>query len=140
VETDETGKRSDPTVQILALGSIVPVSSESRLVSMAAHGDRSRGSDPVDCHGHVMGDAAEHDEVSNDLPLTRREWEIARLLALGLSNRAIAERLSISPATVHNHLNHIYDKLGLRGRVQLALWVARHQAGSSQSENEPTGR
>lgn len=86
-----------------------------------------------------MGDAAGHGEVSRDLPLTRREWEIARFVAMGLSNREIADRLCLSVATVHNHLNHIYAKLGLRGRVQLALWVARRQPGSSQPENEPTG-
>jgi non-specific serine/threonine protein kinase len=85
-----------------------------------------------------MGDAAGHDEVSCDLPLTTREWEIARLVAVGLSNREIAQRLGISTATVHNHLIHIYDKLGVRGRVQLALWVANHQANPS-SKNEPIG-
>lgn len=54
--------------------------------------------------GCAVGDASGHDEVSSDLPLTRREWEIARLVAVGLSNREIAERLGISAATVHNQL------------------------------------
>lgn len=58
-------------------------------------------------------------------------------MASGLSNLEIAERLSISPATVHNHLDHIYKKLGLHGRVQLALWFTGHQADLTPAENEP---
>lgn len=55
--------------------------------------------------------------------LTCRELEIALLVASGLSNREIAERLVISRRTVDAHLNHIFGKLGLSSRVQLTLWV-----------------
>jgi ATP/maltotriose-dependent transcriptional regulator MalT len=55
-----------------------------------------------------------------DLPLTRREQEIATLAARGLSNREIAERLVVSVRTVDNHLHSAYAKLGVSGRGDLA--------------------
>jgi non-specific serine/threonine protein kinase len=56
-------------------------------------------------------------------PLTSREQEIAVLVADGLSNREIAERLVISKRTVDRHLEHILPKLGATSRVQIANWV-----------------
>ena len=53
--------------------------------------------------------------------LTTREREIAVLVARGLSNRDIAERLVISKRTVDTHVNHIFAKLGLSSRVQLTI-------------------
>jgi predicted ATPase/DNA-binding CsgD family transcriptional regulator len=55
--------------------------------------------------------------------LTVREREIAGLVGRGLSNREIAERLVISRRTVDAHVNHIFGKLGLSSRVQLAIWL-----------------
>ena len=55
--------------------------------------------------------------------LTGREMEIAGLVAEGLSNRQIAERLVISKRTVDAHIEHIYGKLGVSSRVQLAGWL-----------------
>jgi DNA-binding CsgD family transcriptional regulator len=55
--------------------------------------------------------------------LTGREREIAALVALGLPNRDIADRLFISRRTVDAHINHIFGKLGLSSRVQLAIWA-----------------
>jgi DNA-binding CsgD family transcriptional regulator/tetratricopeptide (TPR) repeat protein len=59
--------------------------------------------------------------------LTAREREIASLVADGLSNREIAERLVITEGTVEVHVKHIFSKLGLRSRSQVAGWIARHQ-------------
>jgi len=50
-------------------------------------------------------------------PLTRRELDVLALVAQGLTNRQISGRLFISPATVRTHLEHIYDKLGVRSRA-----------------------
>ncbi len=58
-------------------------------------------------------------------PLTPREKEILALVAEGLSNNEIAQRLVISPSTVSVHISHILGKLGLENRVQLALYVHR---------------
>jgi predicted ATPase/DNA-binding CsgD family transcriptional regulator len=60
--------------------------------------------------------------------LTPRQWEIAGLLAEGLTNREIAARLVISQRTAETHVNHILTKLGMTSRTQVASWVAQQQA------------
>src|SRR4051794_4295819 len=66
--------------------------------------------------------------VTTDLdepsPLTARELQIAALIAEGLSNKAIATSLVVSPRTVDGHLERIFRKLDLTSRAQLAAWVA----------------
>jgi DNA-binding CsgD family transcriptional regulator len=57
-------------------------------------------------------------------PLTAREMEVARLVADGLSNPAIARRLYLSRPTVASHVAHILTKLGFASRAQIAAWVA----------------
>jgi len=56
-------------------------------------------------------------------PLTRREREIASLVARGLGNREIAEQLFLSKRTVDSHLEHIFAKLSFTSRTQLANWI-----------------
>jgi tetratricopeptide (TPR) repeat protein/DNA-binding CsgD family transcriptional regulator len=60
------------------------------------------------------------------LPLTGRMLDVARLVAEGLSNREIAERLFISERTVEGHLERIRNELSISSRVQLATLVQRH--------------
>ncbi|WP_017592492.1 LuxR C-terminal-related transcriptional regulator [Nocardiopsis potens] len=57
--------------------------------------------------------------------LTPREREIARLVARGMGNREISERLFITPATVARHVANINRKLGFHSRKQIAAWVTR---------------
>jgi predicted ATPase/DNA-binding NarL/FixJ family response regulator len=58
--------------------------------------------------------------------LTAREREIADLIARGLSNRAIAAELVISPATAARHVANIFAKLSVSSRAQVAAWTAEH--------------
>ncbi|MFF0499832.1 tetratricopeptide repeat protein [Nocardia aobensis] len=62
--------------------------------------------------------------------LTKREAEIAELVANGASNKEIATKLVISPRTVDGHIAHIFDKLGFTSRVQIAAWVTSSRTGS----------
>jgi len=55
--------------------------------------------------------------------LTKRERQVADLIAEGLTNQAIAQRLVISPRTAQGHVEHILDKLGFTSRTQVAAWV-----------------
>jgi HD-GYP domain-containing protein (c-di-GMP phosphodiesterase class II) len=57
--------------------------------------------------------------------LTQREVEVLRLLARGLSNKQIAERLVISPKTVANHVEHIYTKIDASTRAAASLFAMR---------------
>jgi DNA-binding NarL/FixJ family response regulator len=57
------------------------------------------------------------------LNLSPRELEIAGLVAQGLKNKAIAEKMMIGEQTVKNHLHAIFDKVGVADRLQLALYV-----------------
>jgi DNA-binding CsgD family transcriptional regulator len=58
--------------------------------------------------------------------LTPSERDVVRLVSEGLGNKDIATRLFVSPRTVQTHLTHVYTKLGLTSRVQLAQEAARH--------------
>jgi HD-GYP domain-containing protein (c-di-GMP phosphodiesterase class II) len=58
--------------------------------------------------------------------LTQREVEVLRLVARGLSNKQIAERLVISPKTVANHVEHIYAKIDASTRAAASLFAMRH--------------
>jgi DNA-binding CsgD family transcriptional regulator len=57
--------------------------------------------------------------------LTPTELDVVRLVSEGMANKDIATRLFISPRTVQTHLTHVYAKLGLTSRVQLAQEAAR---------------
>jgi len=59
----------------------------------------------------------------NTIVLTRREREIVRQVALGLRNAEVARRLGIGQVTVKTHLNNVFQKLGLRDRVELARYA-----------------
>ena len=64
-------------------------------------------------------------------PLSSRERESADLVAQGLSNREIADRLVISNRTVERHLTNICSKIDVETRTKLALWSHAHGVGSN---------
>ncbi len=77
--------------------------------------------------GHIANDEAWR-------PLTAREFEVARLIAQGLTNGQIAEELVLSPKTVSAHVEHILAKLAVARRAEIAAWTAtidRAQASAS---------
>ena len=63
---------------------------------------------------------------TSPLPLTAREIEVLCLLAHGLDNAAIAQRLVLTTRTVQNHVSTIYSKLGVTSRTEAALLAIRH--------------
>jgi DNA-binding CsgD family transcriptional regulator len=71
------------------------------------------------------------DEPASPGPrLTGRELEVAGLVAEGLTNQAIARRLSVAPRTAEAHVENIRRKLQVRSRAQIAAWVTEHRLRS----------
>jgi len=64
-------------------------------------------------------------EPEVDIPVTPRERHVLKLLAIGASNKEIAEQLSISEATVKKHITSILQSLGLRDRTQAAIYAVK---------------
>ena len=80
----------------------------------------------VDVVAYALGEQAKPvgSVPGEDAVLTRREREIAELVAQGLSNREIASRLVIAQRTAEGHVEHILVKLGFSSRAQIAAWIA----------------
>jgi DNA-binding CsgD family transcriptional regulator len=72
--------------------------------------------------------------------LTRREREIAALVAQGLTNREIAERLFIAERTAEGHVESIRNKLGFRSRTQVAAWVVEQDRADSTADGDSAER
>jgi predicted ATPase/DNA-binding CsgD family transcriptional regulator len=72
----------------------------------------------------MPGRATRPESRSGPAVLTKREHQIAELLAAGLTNEGIASKLVISRRTVDTHVDHILVKLGFNSRTQVAVWVS----------------
>ena len=76
--------------------------------------------------------------LSTALPkLSRREREVARLVAEGLTSREIGQRLFISERTAEGHVEQIRNKLGFRTRAQIAAWIATEPSSAPASQPAP---
>ncbi len=73
-------------------------------------------------------------------PLTERELEVLQLVAQGLSNQEIAERLVIGGATVRTHIGKILGKLHLANRVQATLYALRKGLSSLDDSADTDGK
>lgn len=76
---------------------------------------------------------AEHEDPTADL--TPSELRVVDLIAEGLSNREIAERLSVAEKTVKNHITSLLAKMGLQRRTQVAAWAAGRKNREWSSES-----
>jgi non-specific serine/threonine protein kinase len=65
--------------------------------------------------------------------LTRRELEVAALVSRGLTNRQVAEQLLVATRTIETHLEHIFAKLGVQTRAEVAAWAARQERPTTVS-------
>lgn len=78
--------------------------------------------------GKVRGRADGTGNSGAPSPLTKREREIAELVARGMTNRDIATSLVIGVRTVDSHVEHILTKLGFTSRTQIATWIAEQRS------------
>jgi DNA-binding NarL/FixJ family response regulator len=74
---------------------------------------------------HVIGAVAQAETTALPDGLTPREAEVLVLIAEGLSNQEIADRLVVSPATVKSHVNRVFAKAGVRDRAQAVSYAYR---------------
>jgi DNA-binding NarL/FixJ family response regulator len=106
------------TIRSVALGAdVVPPALTGTLLSHIAQQAAVR---------HVPG-------VAEAVRMTKREKEIMNLIAEGMSNKEIAQRLSIATYTVKSHVHNILEKLALHSRLQIAAYTHKTGAPSSQA-------
>jgi non-specific serine/threonine protein kinase len=99
---------------------------ERRFVASVAAG---KATEPRRAVARALGETVEPraaDRSAGRPMLTRREREVALLVADGLSNRGIADRLVLSPRTIESHVERIMNRLGIGSRTEIAAWAARH--------------
>ena len=77
----------------------------------------------------TAADSRGHEQVLEDVRMTRREREVIELIGEGLSNKEIAQRLNIASHTVKSHVRNVMEKLALHTRLQIAAYVRRDGSG-----------
>jgi two-component system, NarL family, response regulator LiaR len=87
--------------------------------------------------GQVLRRAMGEVTITSPFPLTMRETDVLRLLAQGLDNDAIAERLALTKRTVQNHVSAIYGKLGVTTRTEAVLYAIQNQLVQVPSKGTP---
>jgi non-specific serine/threonine protein kinase len=75
---------------------------------------------------HALGEDRPDTSMAEAGPLSRREREVAAMVAAGLTNKQIAERLFIAERTAEGHVERIRNKLGVRSRTEVATWAMAH--------------
>src|SRR4051812_14996408 len=109
-----------------ASGYLLKSASRTRIVNAiraAASGDSIWSKE--DLRGVTGALAAPAAMSDGDVPLTNRESQVLKQVALGLTNKEIAQSLGISYETVKEHVQHILKKLKLSDRTQAAVWAVR---------------
>ncbi len=140
-----------PQVAVILLTTYDNPTYLSRALALGVAGYLTKDADPqaiplavrAAAQGHVLLERTVLQRALNDLrlgiapaavtttvdELTEQEVRVLRLVAQGLSNQEIAERLHISLNTVKTHLKHIFAKLGVSDRTQAAVWAWRRGLG-----------
>jgi NarL family two-component system response regulator LiaR len=120
-----------PAIKTGALGYLLKDSSPQELLQAireVSHGESSLH--PTIARKLIRELSEPTDLPPSKEPLTAREVEVLRLVAQGLSNQEISDRLCITERTVRNHVSHILDKLHLANRTQAALYALREGLAS----------
>jgi NarL family two-component system response regulator LiaR len=136
--------RENPEARILVLTSFAEDEKVFPAIKAGALGYLLKDSSPQELLSAIrnvyQGEASLHPTIARKLmrelnappalpptndPLTEREVEVLRLVAQGLSNDDIADKLVVSERTVRTHVSHILDKLHLANRTQMALYAVR---------------
>jgi DNA-binding NarL/FixJ family response regulator len=110
-----------------------------RIADLLAEGHRGSLEQAADLARSALGAIAVIPPRVQEVPLlTRREREVAELLARGMSNRQISDALVIGERTTEMHVSNILAKLGLASRAQVAVWAATRGLGGLELEATAT--
>jgi DNA-binding NarL/FixJ family response regulator len=120
--------RDDEVVEAVRLGAtgvILKEASPDTLVDCVRRVHRGEQWIDHDTLSRAFGHVLQRESAAREAGkmLTPREIEIVKMIASGLRNKAVADRLSISEGTVKIHLHNIYEKLGVDGRLELVLFA-----------------
>jgi two-component system nitrate/nitrite response regulator NarL len=114
----------------LNVGGIVLKEAASRTLVQCVRtvAEGGRWLDPATVHGALEAmQRREAGIATASKTLTKRELEIVRMVATGLRNKQIGDKLAISEGTVKMHLHSIYEKLGISGRVELSNYARENE-------------
>jgi DNA-binding NarL/FixJ family response regulator len=151
----EAIKAQYPEVEVVALTSFIEEARVTAALEAGASGFILKDADADDVAGAIRaahrgevhldpavalllarrvraGAAARSHGGGGQEPLTEREREVLRLVARGLSNKAIAGQLLITERTARTHVSNILGKLGLSSRTQAALYAVEHGFGAAE--------
>jgi two-component system NarL family response regulator len=129
-----------PDVRICLLSSQLSASAMMRAISAGVDGYvikdvtpaelasciKKIGTDGFYADPRLAGELLRERAKGDGVRLSRREVDVARLVAEGLSNKQIASRLLVSDKTVKNHIANIFSKLEISARTQIAVYVVRN--------------
>jgi DNA-binding NarL/FixJ family response regulator len=116
------------SVALGAAGYLAKNASRSQLIDAIDRAGRGEALWTRDELRRVSGGlAGPHIGKGARLPLTKRESEVLKQLAFGLTNKEIAQALGISYETVKEHVQHILKKLAVADRTQAAVWAVRNE-------------
>lgn len=134
-------RRDAPDTEVVALTSVLEDSSVVDAVRAGAIGYLLKDTEAYELRRAIKAAAAGQVQLSplvaarllrevrtpekTHEPLTDRETDVLRLMAVGKSNKEIAQSLNIGEQTVKTHVSHILDKLGVSSRTQAALYAIR---------------
>jgi NarL family two-component system response regulator LiaR len=124
-----------PAIKAGALGYLLKDAEPEELVAAIHQVYRGEPSLPPNIARKLLRELRQppsHQQMPPD-PLTERELEVLSLVAKGIDNQGIANRLTVTEVTVRTHISHILDKLHLANRVQATLYALR--TGLSALEN-----
>jgi DNA-binding NarL/FixJ family response regulator len=111
-----------PREESQSLEDLVVVCLENLAALARERGDRARAARLMEAANLLRDEPGPGADLLSD-----REWEVAMLVARGLSNRQIAAQLIVSERTVDTHVSHILRKLSLVSRAQIAAWAVQHR-------------
>lgn len=135
-------ERTFDALEAGALGYVSKSASGAELLAALRRVARDEPSLPPELTRRLLARLGSAGDAGSELPdpLTGREEEVLVLVAEGLSNRAIAERLHVSEPTVRTHVSRILGKLGVANRVQAALWALRSGVATLREPGGGAGR